>query len=200
MRSELFGKKQAPSTSIQPDTSPELRHDEQGFGTLIEIPAGPFLMGSDKSRDPKARNEELPQHEVSLPRYWMNKTPVTVAQFRAYVQASGIAWKYFAHQGEEDYPIQDVTWYEALAYCEWLTGLWRASGHIDAKEVALLPSEAEWEKAARGMDGNIYPWGDEPDARRCNVDSSVGDKTPVGANSPQGDSPYGCVDMAGNIY
>ncbi|MBU0512700.1 MAG: formylglycine-generating enzyme family protein [Chloroflexi bacterium] len=158
-------------------------------------------MGSDKARDPKARNEELPQHQVKLPRYWIGKTPVTVAQFRAFVQASGYQWAHAAPQGGEDHPVAHLNWHDAQAYCGWLSGVWRATGQIDANEVVRLPSEAEWEKAARGVDGRVYPWGDEPpDAWRCNIDYSVRDTTPVGAYSPQGDSPYGCVDMAGNIY
>lgn len=85
-----------------------------------------------------------------------------------------------------------MTWHDALAYCRWLaakTGL-----------PVTLPSEAEWEKAARGADGRIYPWGDEWDPGKCNSrKGGKGRTTPVGAYSPAGDSPYGCADMAGNV-
>jgi len=90
-------------------------------------------------------------------------------------------------------PVVGVSWYEALAYCRWLSkrnGL-RVS----------LPSEQEWEKAARGTDGRLYPWGNEtPTAELCNFANKVGRPTPVGQYSSQGDSPYGCADMAGNVY
>jgi formylglycine-generating enzyme required for sulfatase activity len=80
-----------------------------------------------------------------------------------------------------------------MAYCRWLT---ETTGRA-----YRLPSDAEWEKAARGTEGRIYPWGDEPaDESRCNFDRNVGDTTPVGMYSPQGDSPYDCVDMAGNVW
>jgi formylglycine-generating enzyme required for sulfatase activity len=89
--------------------------------------------------------------------------------------------------------VRYVSWRDALAYCRWLserTGL-----------PVTLPSEAEWEKAARGTDGRIYPWGDEdPTAELCNFSGNVGDTTPVGNYSPEGDSPYECADMAGNVW
>ena len=80
-----------------------------------------------------------------------------------------------------------------MQYCSWLSQM---TGRL-----YRLPSEAEWEKAARGTDGRIYPWGDEPpDERRCNFGMNVGGTKPVGRYSPQGDSPYGCADMAGNVW
>jgi formylglycine-generating enzyme required for sulfatase activity len=161
---------------------------------LVWVPPGPFLMGSDKDRDTGVDENELPQHQVTLPGYWIGRYPVTVAQFRAFVQASG-------HQrrdsrsldGEDDHPVQYVTWHDAWAYCRWL-------GEKTGLPVAL-PTEAEWEKAARGTEGRIYPWGDErPDESRCNFGNQVGGTTPVGRYSPRGDSPYGCADMAGNVW
>jgi formylglycine-generating enzyme required for sulfatase activity len=117
-----------------------------------------------------------------------------VAGFRAFVEASGykprdrrsLRWV-------DDHPVMWVSWGDALAYCRWLgreTGL-----------PVTLPSEAEWEKAARGTDGRIYPWGDEWDTERCNTaEGGAGATTPVGRYSPGGDSPYGCADMAGNVW
>jgi formylglycine-generating enzyme required for sulfatase activity len=86
-----------------------------------------------------------------------------------------------------------VTWHDAMAYCRWLA---RVTGRA-----YRLPSEAEWEKAARGTDGRIWPWGNKWDSKRCNSrEGGPGNTTPVGQYSPQGDSPYGCVDMAGNVW
>ena len=87
----------------------------------------------------------------------------------------------------------NVSWHDAVAFCEWLT---KETGRS-----FRLPSEAEWEKAARGEDGRLYPWGnEEPDATRCNFNPNVKDTTPVGQYSPAGDSPYGCVDISGNVW
>jgi len=161
---------------------------------MVWVPPGPFLMGSDRARDPQAYDDERPQHQVTLPGYWIGRYPVTVAQFRAFVEASG-------HRpadpdslkGPDDHPVVYVTWYDALAFCRWLSE--RAGLPV------TLPSEAQWEKAARGTHGRIYPWGDEPpDETRCNFADSDRGTTPVGHYSPQGDSPYGCADMAGNVW
>ena len=151
-------------------------------------------MGSDRKHDSNARGDELPQHSVDLPGYWIGRYPVTVAQFSAFVEAGG----HHPHDsdsltGPEDHPVVYVTWHEALAYCRWLREMLGLP--------VTLPSEAEWEKAARGVDGRIYPWGyDQPDEDRCNFARNVGARTAVGSYSPQGDSPYGCTDMAGNVW
>ncbi len=165
--------------------------------TFVRIPAGPFQMGSPKG---EGDSDEHPQHEVYLDEYWMGKTPVTNRQYEAFVRATGREapghWKKgFIPEGKEEHPVVYVSWHDAVAFCEWLS---RVSG-----ETIRLPSEAEWEKAARGTDGRRYPWGNEkPSKALCNYASgwfSAG-TTPVGKYSPQGDSPYGCVDMAGNVW
>jgi len=101
-----------------------------------------------------------------------------------------------------------VTWYDARAYCQWLTGVWREAGKIDKGEEVRLPSEAEWEKAARGgvssrgegQGAGVYPWGNLWDAEQCNTsESGLGTTSPVGMY-PAGASPYGCLDMAGNVW
>ena len=159
--------------------------------SVVWVPGGPFLMGSDQEKDPEAYDDEFPQHQVTLPGYWIGRTPVTVAQYRAFVEESSYAsTSKESLEGPPDHPVTDVTWHDALAYCRWLdehTGL-----------PVMLPSEAEWEKAARGTDGCIYPWGNQAPAQSlCN---NEGGTTPVGRYSPQGNSPYGCVDMTGNVW
>jgi formylglycine-generating enzyme required for sulfatase activity len=95
-------------------------------------------------------------------------------------------------KGKEAHPVVNVSWYDAMAYCEWLSAVTR-------KQIAL-PGEAQWEKAARGTDGRKYPWGDEWDRARCNSDEfELSETTPVGI-LPSGASRYGCLDMAGNVW
>ena len=172
---------------------------------FVEIPAGPFTMGSDPDLDKYARKEELPQHELVLPTYYIGRFPVTVAQFRTYVEAGG--------RRPEDpdslrdlptRPIRWVTWYEALAYCEWLTATLRGWEHTPEPLASLLrvgddegrrwrvtlPSEAEWEKAARGADGRRYPWGNDGDPGRANYD-----ETGIGSTSAVGCFPNGSESL-----
>ena len=164
---------------------------------LVRIPPGEFLMGSEMKRDRDAGHDELPQHPVHVPEFDIGRYPVTNFQYRAFVRATGRRpppdWAEGRFpRGGDQLPVGVVSWFDAVAFCEWLTE--------ERGEPFRLPTEAEWEKAARGTDGRIYPWGDEPpDEGRCNFDSNVGDKTPIGFYSPQGDSFYKCSDMAGNV-
>jgi formylglycine-generating enzyme required for sulfatase activity len=164
---------------------------------MIHVPAGEFLVGSDSGRDPDAREPEKPQHTLYLPDYYMAKTAVTNAQYAAFVRATGYHapdhWEgQSPPRGKEDHPVCFVSWYDAITYCRWLS---KATG-----ENYRLPSEAEWEKGARGGDGRLYPWGDQWDPERCNTREGVKkDTMPVGA-CPQGASPYGLLDMAGNVW
>lgn len=188
--------------------------------TFMRVPAGEFLMGSDPKVNKVVLDREQPQCKVHLDGYWMGRTPVTVAQFRQFIAATayktqterqGYGWRWsgsewqqvaganWAHpkgpqsQAEATHPVVQVSWEDAVAFCVW-------ASKVTGREVRL-PTEAEWEKAARGTDGRIYPWGNEPpDATRCNFNMQVQDTTPVGKYSPRGDSPYGCVDMAGNVW
>jgi iron(II)-dependent oxidoreductase len=96
--------------------------------------------------------------------------------------------------------VVGVNWYEALAYTRWLTEQLRQSGKLGTDEVVTLPSEAQWEKAARGTDGRMYPWGNEWDETKCNNrDLWLNQTTSIGI-FPDGASPYGCLDMAGNVF
>ena len=91
------------------------------------------------------------------------------------------------------HPVTQVSWHDATAFCEWASQV--------ADVPIRLPTEVEWEKGARGTDGRKYPWGEmKPDKSRCNFGWNVKDTTPVGRYSPKGDSPYGCTDMAGNVW
>jgi formylglycine-generating enzyme required for sulfatase activity len=197
---------------------------------MVHVPAGSFLMGisewqidllaqsidlAKKWREKGYFGREQPQHTVTLPDYTIGKYPVTVGEFRAFIEAGGYQqrrywteagwewretngivqphlWGETKWSGENLLPLVGVSWYEAYAYCRWLS---EATGR-DYR----LPTEAEWEKAARGTDGRLYPWGDAFDAARCNTRASGLQRTlPVGRYSPAGDSPYGCADVVGNV-
>ncbi len=164
--------------------------DDRDFDEMIEIPTGPFWMGEGQER-----------HEITLPTYYIGKYPVTVGEFRRFVEASGYKpWYSECLNGVANHPVVYVNWYDARAYCAWLTETWRAAGKIGADEALRLPTEAEWEKAARGATGRAYPWGEDWDAGLCNsTESGLSGTTPIGMY-PAGASPYGCLDMAGNVW
>jgi serine/threonine protein kinase/formylglycine-generating enzyme required for sulfatase activity len=163
---------------------------------MVCIPAGGFARGSQEE-DKRAAPSEKPQRSIYLSEYWIGKYPVTNAQYAAFVEAAGHRspdhWKEGRlPQGEENHPVVNVSWWDALAYCRWLADV--------TGKPYRLPTEAQWEKAARGADGRIYPWGNRWDSRTCNThEGGKRHTTPVGAYSPAGDSPYGCTDMAGNV-
>ncbi|MBW1781289.1 MAG: SUMF1/EgtB/PvdO family nonheme iron enzyme [Deltaproteobacteria bacterium] len=189
--------------------------DEPLLG-FVDIPAGPFKMGSDEKRDKDSNTDERPEHPVTLPAFYMARYPVTVAQFKAFANEEGYSPDDpDCLKGPDNHPVIWVTWHEALKYCDWLNKTLREWGHTPEPMASLLkkgdgtggrwritlPSEAEWEKGARGGDGRIYPWGDEePDPDRANYsDTRIGGTSAVGC-FPRGASPYGCLDMAGNVW
>jgi molecular chaperone DnaK (HSP70) len=158
---------------------------------FVRIPAGEFLMGCNEETD------EKPLHKVYLDEYWIGKYPVTEEQYYAFSLECEYLYKGEICKEKYNYPITQVLWKDAKAFCDWATKGMLGRGLI------RLPSEAEWEKAARGIDARTYPWGNAwPDSTRCNYDNyRIKDGiTPVGSYSPSGDSPYGCCDMAGNVW
>jgi formylglycine-generating enzyme required for sulfatase activity len=168
---------------------------------VCKVPAGPFLMGSNKHEDPQASEDELPQHSVALETFQIAKYPVTVAEYACFVRATkrmeprglfnDLSWTQQISQ-RLDHPVVNISWRDAVAYAKWLA---QCTGHP-----WRLPSEAEWEKAGRGTDGRIYPWGDLFDAAQANtVDGERGGTTSIGSY-PSGTSPYGALDMAGNVW
>jgi len=167
---------------------------DSGFA---EIPAGPFLMGSDENKDRDASKNEFPQHSVELSTYAIARYPVTVAQFRSFLEAIGERpddlWQ--KYNKTDNHPVVMVTWHDAFKYCKWLTEILNKQGWK-----VRLPTEAQWEKAARGTDGRIYPWGDQADPEKANYrDAGIGATSPVGC-FPSGASPYGMSDMSGNVW
>jgi formylglycine-generating enzyme required for sulfatase activity len=191
---------------------------------FIEIPAGPFMMGS-MGNSLKFWGSETPQHKVELPQYWIARYPVTLAQWLIFVEEN-------AHKpaspkslkGIANHPVRWVTWHEAMAYSNWLhqklihhaseylkqelsepeRAFWQ--GLQSNKLVITLPSEAEWEKAARGTNGRTYPWGEAAlpaegsEPKYANYDGSgIGTTSTVGA-FPLGASPYGCEEVSGNVW
>jgi formylglycine-generating enzyme required for sulfatase activity len=157
----------------------------------MEIPAGDFTMGS-AGDDEDAADYEKPQHRLRLPAFYISRYPITVAQLQHFATCTGFAYSPPPTSISNDYPAIGVNWYDAMTFCGWLSKM--------TGEQITLPSEAEWEKAARGTDGRIYPWGDEPpDDTRCNFDDNIGHLTPVG-QYPKGASPYGVLDMSGNVW
>jgi formylglycine-generating enzyme required for sulfatase activity len=181
--------------------------DEPLLG-FVEIPAGPFLMGSDDERDSRVL-KALPQRKTTLPIYYIVRYPVTVAQFRAFVEMSGYEWgSKDRPQGAANHPVVYVSWHDAVAYCAWLTAClreWtgtpeflRSLLHTEGWRV-ILPSEAEWEKAARGMDGRAYPWGNDLDPDRANYSATDINATSAVGCFPHGVSPYGIEELSGNV-
>jgi len=190
---DILGVSVTPSQLVPPTVVERLQPFEP---EMILIPAGEFLMGSDPNKDKGARDNEQPQHTLYLSDYYLAKTPVTNAQYAAFVQATGQYLPRYWKGGKPPvdkwgHPVRSVSWEAAVRFCHWLS-------EVTGKSYRL-PSEAEWEKAARGTDGRIYPWGNAPNKDLLNVYGEVGDITVVGSY-PMGASPYGVLDMAGNVW
>ena len=158
----------------------------------VYVPAGAFLIGLPESA--AGASYEKPQHEVFLPGYRIGIFPVTNAQFEVFIRKTrrlvhpALGWEGQAPPADRrDHPVVGITWFEALAYCDWLSE--------QTGRQYCLPSEAQWEKAARGVDGRLYPWGNDWEPGRCNFGG--GDLAAVNGFPPQ--SPSGCCDLVGNV-
>jgi formylglycine-generating enzyme required for sulfatase activity len=124
----------------------------------------------------------------------MARYPVTNEQYNVYAKAKKIQHPVSGWEEKKNHPVVNVDWNTAMAYCQWLNYFLKAE--LPSSLGLRLPTEAEWEKAARGTDGRDYSWGNTFDKNKCN--SREDGTSPVSMYSPQGDSPYGCADMAGN--
>lgn len=199
-----------PTITFTPKPTVQTTVSEKDGMEMVYVPAGSFMMGSEDGE-----SDERPVHEVYLDAYWIDKYEVNNAQFAQFIKETGYrtdaeiegcSWVYFEgtlpcvmdvswkkprgsgsnNRGKEDYPVIHVSWNDALAYCEWA-----------GRE---LPTEAQWEKAARGEDGRTYPWEEEsPNPKLLNYDRNVGKTSAVGSY-PAGASPYEVMDMAGNVW
>lgn len=184
------------SPAHAPSLPPTMTNPKDG-ANMILIPAGESLMGSPAG---EGSDDEHPQHRVSLDAFYIYKYQVTNGQFARFVKETGYKaagnWKEYAKSGRETHPVVNVSWNDASAYCRWAGG--------------RLPTEAQWEKAARGTDGRDYPWGNARDGNRCNcyngpkvsgmADIAGGRGTAPVGSFPSGVSPYGVHDMAGNVW
>ncbi len=162
---------------------------------FVSIPAGECILGTNPARYRGAGADELPQHTLSLPAYHIMRYPVRNREYQAFVAATGHrlpqTWRRGYPEALAEHPVTGVAYHDALAFCRW------------AREVTglplRLPTEPEWEKAARGADGRLYPWGETWQASLCNNREGKSKGTsPVTQYSPAGDSPYGMADAAGN--
>ena len=177
---------------------------------FVEIPAGQFTMGSDKTTDPLAFDNERwspteARGTVNLPAFYIGRNEITVSQFEAFVAATGRKVDAQALASPPTHPVAFVSWPDALAYCGWLEGVMKDSPNtprglkerLEGGWHVMLPSEAEWEKAARGPDGRRYPWGNEAPGGRANLRGQG--TVPVGSISC-GECAYGLSDMSGNVW
>jgi formylglycine-generating enzyme required for sulfatase activity len=180
------------------------------IAAFVEVAAGPFTMGADPSRDPDAFDNErwsraVGEGTVFVPTFYIAPREVTVEEFSAFVRARKWTVDERALAGPPTHPVTFVSWPDALAYCRWLEITLRTGASTAPQLKALLaagwrmtlPSEAEWEKAARGSDRRKYPWGSEPQRARANYEGSG--TTPAGAFACP-ECPYGLADMSGNVW
>jgi formylglycine-generating enzyme required for sulfatase activity len=165
------------------------------FGGMdfVKVTSGDFYMGADDIEIAR------PQHLIYQLRhdFYLGRFPVTNQEYSHYLRDTG--QPITTAKDKAKHPVVNISWNEAQEYIAWFNG--KHGTELPAEHKFRLPSEAEWEKCARGVDGNKYPWGNKFDMRRCNsAEGKVGETTAVGIYSPQGDSAYGAADMAGNVW
>lgn len=167
---------------------------------FVEIPAGPFTMGADRATDPQAFDNERwsPAHPVGvleLPAFYIAQREVTVAEFTKFAHATQWPADPRSLSAPADHPVTHVSWTDAVAYCRWLESTIKES--VPAGWRVTLPTEAEWEKAARGTDGRMFPWGNEPRRDRANF-GSAGPRPAGQIACPE--CAHGLSDMSGNVW
>ncbi len=157
----------------------------------VEIPAGEFLMGSNPIEPVTSYPDESPQHQIDLEEFFISVKPITNAQYQKFVESTGYKKPGHWIGGEvpakkREHPVTYIDWEDANAFANWCG--------------ASLPSEAQWEKSARGSDGRLFPWGDEkPTNQDANFGNGIGDTTEVGIYK-SGESIFGVLDLAGNVW
>jgi formylglycine-generating enzyme required for sulfatase activity len=165
---------------------------------MMRIPAGEFIMGSGEKEFGLVDPDEQPEHMVHLSEFHISKYPITHEQYAVFLSSKRYPFPSHWRTGQiplnsEKYPIVNVSWVDAMAFCEWLSR--------ELKCLFRLPTEAEWEKAARGLNARRYPWGDQWNTRFLNSEETrLGRTSPVDQFSPEGDSVYGVSDMLGNVW
>lgn len=174
-----------PTATGQPEEQelPESRTNPGDGAEMVYVPAGEFLMGTDA---PASNMDERPQHTVYLDAFWIYRTTVTNSQYRQCIDAK-VCEGSLNRYPENNLPAVNVSWFDSKAYCEWVGG--------------QLPTEAQWEKTARGTDGRAFPWGDQmPTCELANFKNCYGSKE-IGVNRlAAGASPYGALHMVGNVW
>lgn len=197
----------------QPGNNRLIKKNRANFPEMVRIPQGNFVMGTSDENiqhlylkedwvmdwfDGDLFMSEQPQHEVVLPAFEMGKFPVTNVEYHQFIWDTSHRiprnWDGFSYPpGKENHPVVGVSIDDAISYCKWLSK--KTSSEF------RLPSEAEWERAARWIDGRMYPWGNVFDPWRCNtLESGYNSTTPVGIYSTSGDSRDECADMVGNVW
>lgn len=170
------------------------------FGGIkfVRVPSGSFLMGNPKN---KGWDDESPQRLINIENeFWIGKFPILTFQYLNYLSETKFSYHYKEIKSQKiDNPVVNVSWYDALDYCQWMNKTFRTEFPFGYS--CRLPTEAEWEKAARGSDGREWPWGNEFSITCCNTREG-GERSPSqpGKFSPSGDSIFGVADMAGNIW